>query len=304
MVLKCFSSRLIGILFAMSCLPLTAQSTCSEAKPAARVGRFEITKKDVTYRNAITKIYHPREELDRGRDFLIQAFVYAQILENNGYRIDEEVLRKEARRMERSMTPEMVQKIHSIFDSDQESYLKVFVLPTYVERALYYEYFLRDPRVQESSRRKAREYLVRVARHPEFFRGNPPAEARSKNRFIVSTEYGLTWELDEVKPAESLSAAIPPKLNREEPWRGNARQEQWEEGKKWKQEIVDAVTPGAVFPKVVDMGEMWLVARYLGPRQTGTIQHHHFEGVLFPKANFEEWLRREKEKVNVEIYGM
>lgn len=253
----------------------------------ATVGRFSISDRDVSYRNAVTKIYFPEEKRDLGRDLLIKSFTFAQILENNDHPISPDVLTKEAKRIsDTTLKPEMLQSIKDVFGADQEGYLKNFVLPTYAERVLYYEFFLHSPKVQEPSHQVAAEYLKETLAKPDRF-GRTPPEMPAKNKFVVSLTNGIVW--DQEKSAAATMQEVAKNQHRSQ------------EALKWKAEVVDTLKSGQVFPKVMDLGDTWLVVRYLGPQKKDGVEDYQFEGVLFPKANFDEWLKQEKEKVKVQI---
>ncbi len=295
-----------AIFGALISAPFLMQCTCTDAKPVATVGRFVISERDVQYRNAVTKIYFPEDKRDLGRDILIKSFTFAQILENNGHAISQDVLVREAKRInDTTLKPDMLQAIKDIFGADQESYMRDFVLPTYAERVLYYEFFLNSPKAQESSHQVAAQYLEDALARPDAFDKAPLKEGQGKNTFIVSMQEGLVWKHEDLAPqlaGVKAQAQAQQKNEVDAKLAEKANQQRSQEALKWKAEVVDALKPGQVFPKVMDLGESWLVARYLGPKKNKNAEDYQFEGVVFPKVNFDAWLTQEKEKVKVQMH--
>src|SRR5690349_1734016 len=78
----------------------------------AEVGSFKISKKDVEFRNQVIQIYYPNETRKLGRDQLVNAYITAQILINNGHALDKAVLVKERERIDKTtLMPEMLNRI-------------------------------------------------------------------------------------------------------------------------------------------------------------------------------------------------
>jgi hypothetical protein len=75
------------------CLLLSVSlSGCDRDAAVATVGQFTITRQDVAWRDAVHRLYFPREERKVGLDELVHACTAAQILISNGYPIMSRIL--------------------------------------------------------------------------------------------------------------------------------------------------------------------------------------------------------------------
>lgn len=274
----------------------------SKSKTVAIVGDFEITQENIAQRNAITKVYYPDDNRDLGLQLLVKSFTTAQVLKDQGRDVSDAVLVTESKRIDStSLRPEMLQKIKDIFAGDEAAYRKIYVLQVYVDRVIYYDFFLKNEAIHSSSKQKALKFLQETSTHTDKFTEMAKASGLSVSTFDVSKAEGVRWNLDD----HSLKShgAMPPQPTAQTPKdvqdqmkSGNAAASK--EGEQWLNEVVAVLKPGQVFSKVMDRGEFWLVARYLGvdSKDKG---RHRFSGVGFPKEDFASWFERQAQAVKV-----
>ncbi len=266
----CFKQRMIKklqtFLWFICFSTLFWSVNCSRPKVIAIVGSYKISEKDVQYRNQVFKNYFPEDKRELGKEELVRAFTLAQILKNNAQPLDDAILEKEAKRIdEKSQMPGRLQQLKAIFGSDRDAYLRCFVLPVYVERTLYYEFFLKNAAIQKESLKEAEDFLHKAV--------------TSKNAFAV------------LKKLERFSVSRDAKLQTQGFVVDNER---------WLQGVVPQVKVGQVFPKIIDYGEHWMVAKLQSTTPKNKTPVYHFEAALFPKRDYSSWLEAEKQKVPVE----
>lgn len=269
----------------------------------AQVGDYVISAQDVAWKNAVTRVYYPQENRDVGLQLLTAAFTTAQILKNNGQEITNEILNKENTRIDKqSLRPEMLATIKSIFEGDEKGYLRIFVLPVYAERTIYYDFFQHSEVIQAASKNVAEQFLRRVIASPSQFHNLAHRASLQPRPLTVSAKFGLEWESPEKKLGRSVPkivdasgtpADIQQKFNSNVPTSAMS-----EEGQRWIKDVVSTTSPRHVFEKVIDHGEQWMVAFYLGKHksQKGA---HVFDIIMFAKADFGKWSAEQTRLVKV-----
>jgi len=266
----------------------------------AEIGEYKVHERDVVFRDGVIRVYYPQETRSMGLLQLRRAFSYATILKNNGRPITEAIVQGEQERIDKeTLAPVMLQKIRAIFGSDAAAYRKDFVLPMYVERVIYYDFFLNDPRAQSGSIAQARNFLKDAAAEPGRFADLAKAWSKTTTGLTISRDGGLQWD----RPKEAETAGAPPTqgvpAGIQQKLAERARERGADDGSKWIDEVISRLKPGQVYGKLIDMGEHWVVARYVGPVKGGA---HRIAAVLFPKADFNRWLESEEKKVKVVTY--
>lgn len=281
-------------------------SACSliEGKPIKRVGSYTITQKDLDYRGRVSKIFYPEEQrLDVALLQLSNAFLIAEILKNNGHAIDDQVLLAEENRINSSTKdPATLTKIKEIFGKDHESYLKNFILPTYAERVVYYEFFLKNENLQEPTRQVAAQFFEKAKAEPGRFLEIAENEKLAHSVVEVSEKDGLVWggKRSHGKHAglvnESPEAREQKKMTEE--LAAQARDHSIQEAKRWIADLLMPTPKGQVVNHIIDDQERWLVLR----NQGGDIKKRVFrvDVVFFPKLSYSQWLETEKLKVKIE----
>lgn len=278
-------------------------SACQKSPVVATIGESEITEQDLALRGQVIRSYFPEYQGDLREAALKQltsSFTYAEILRNHGHKIDDEVLKKESERIDKStLLPEKLQQLKAIFAKNPDLYLKDYVLPVYAERVIYFEFFLNDPEIQKASLEMAKAFLESVRTEKGPFKKPEGIAGTGQGKFTVSLSEGIVFDQpspgpgqDRPTPPPSASpAAVQEKLE------SRKRAAQSEEGKRWIEEIISQLRPGEVHPQVIDQKESWWVVRYLGPKGKNAPDSYAMELVGFPKADYGKWLEVERARI-------
>lgn len=270
----------------------------------ATVGEYKITEKDKILRDQIQQVFYPKDPNSYGLDQLVTAFTYAQILKNNGHEITEHLLRAEDMRInQNTKAPEVLQKIRALFKGDEEAYKKVFLLPTYAERTIYYDFFSKSPKAQESSLAKVRDFLSLLEQTKRPLQDLASESNLMFKKFTLSKEKGLEWEQEARKKQKNdaknpgiidMSAQAPAEIRNhvDQKFQGKAL----ESAQFWIDNVLNNMKPGEVLQSPVDYEETWLVVKYVKPLGKAKFQ---MEAVFIPKNNYQQWLDAETAKIQV-----
>jgi hypothetical protein len=259
-----------------------------------------ISRRDAEYRDEIIRFYFPEDKRKLGLEQLINSYTNAQILKHVGHDITPEVLQKEEERIDKNtLQPKKLEQIKAIFAGDSAAYRRVYILPTYADRVIYYEVFAREPRFHEESLKRA-EQIRDEARKT----GSPLAALAKKHgysfsEFTVSREKGVEWKL----PAEISD--LPPEMpttmdpSVQASLKQRERNQQSVEGEKWIREIISPLKPGEVAQQIINLQEHWQIVRFL--KKSGQ-DRYEMESLAVNKANYNEWFEKEKAKVAIKRY--
>ena len=279
---------------------------CTRNRVVAKVGRYEITKKEVEYRDRVIRQYYPGETRSMGLDQLERAYKYAEILARAGREVTDDVLKQEMDRIDsHTLLPESLGKIKGIFADDVSAYKRVYILPTYVERVIYFDHFMHSPTAQERSLGRARGLLDKVRNHSGDFAKIVRAEGYRPRKVILSSEKGIEWQRDESDEPKEPDAIPPPQasngivsgmIDAEIQKRNGASMD--ETAKAWMTQIVGSIASGQVFGKVIDHGENWVVVRYVRQLAKHT-KAYELDAVVVPKNSFDEWVKTESSKFSL-----
>jgi len=272
----------------------------------ATVGDYEITQKDKTLRDQIQHVFYPKDPHSYGLDQLTTAFTYAQILKNNGHEVTEHLLRAEDMRINKNTkAPEVLKKIRDLFKGDDEAYQKVFILPTYAERTIYYDFFTKNPKAQERSLGRVREFLSELEKTKSSLQDLAKKSDLIFKKFTLSKEKGIEWEKE--TPAKKTGGApekpglIDMSVQAPAEIRNHVAQElqgkSLESAQFWVDNVIKYMKPGEVFQSPVDYEEAWLVVKYVKLLGKGKFQ---LEAVFIPKDNYQQWLEAETAKIRVQ----
>lgn len=275
------------------------------------VGRYSLTEKDIQYRQKVALVYYPLEKDPHlGLLQLKKAYSLAEILARHGRPITEQVLNSEEYRIEQnSKDPITLKKIIDLFNGDKESYRRVFVLPTYAERVIYFDFFLNNFKIHEKAHQYAVDFYTKIKSDPKNFFKMAAQLGYKKSLLTISKKYGFQWQAESsIKQNSNLkssstsqtvidlsSEAVAAKTQRHK-IEEEAKLIEVNEAAHWITEIASPTKPGEVVEKIIDRSEVYMVVRYLGPKRANGDQYN-FEVVLFPKINFANWLNEEMRKV-------
>ena len=296
---------LIGLLFGFAILAGVAFLYLRD-RTVATVGDYKITAKEVAYRDQVQKVFYPQDKNNYGKDQLVNAFLYGQILKNNGHEISERILREEEMRInQNTKDPITLKKIRDLFQGDDEAYRKAFILPTYAERVIYFDFFLKNRKAHESSLQKVHDFLIMAQN-----KGNIDELAREQNlptkNFKVSKERGIEWvqSEDELKMSKSSKRPqiIDQSTNAPPPSVAEAVKQKLGEGSNenidgWIHIVGSSMKPGQILQEPVDNGEHWMIVKFLKQQGKAFVM----QGVFIAKDSYDSWLASEKAKVRIQL---
>ncbi len=254
-----------------------------------------ISVSDIELRDKVQRIYSPEDTRSFGELQLTKAFTYAAILKRWGQPISAADLETEASRIEQAtLMPEKLREIKAIFSNDRHSYLRLYVLPVLVERRIYYDFFLRDPSIQQASRAVAESFLMMARNNPTDFLNLAKSSRGHTEFFSVSRSDGLIWdrELDQASRQNIETSGVPSSIA------SKAKESSPKEASRWIDDYFHKLKTGDVVNQVIDQGEGWVVVRYLGPDPKNK---NKLRGVSvgFPKADFAVWLEAATKEIPV-----
>lgn len=284
-------------------------------RTVAVVGDYKISARDVQLQDEVTRVFYPETKEFKGKDILIKVFSYAQILKNNGAEVTEAKLRSEDMRINKNTkSPETLEKIKKVFGGDEDAYLKVFIMKTYVERTIYSDFFNRSPSTQAESLKKVADLISRAQKSKKSFKELATEQSLFYKKFSVSSREGFVWDIEEKEKRQRLKASrkvkdVPQMKDASPKSADSARaQEQMDQRfaketsqavRLWIEEIIPQLKVGDVLQEPVDHSESWLVVRLTNIRKGSTAEQnvYEMEAIEVPKNKFDVWLKAETEKI-------
>jgi len=249
--------KMIGCFFAAAFL-----WGCTAEKAVVKIGDEVLTQKEIAFRNRLIRYQNPKEERELGLSQLLKAYHYAAILKKIGYPVTPAQIKAEKERIDqKTLMPDRLAAIKGLFKGDEASYLRVFVLPTLVERVLYYDIFLKDEKIQHLAFQSARD-LIQELQSPK---SSWKKSLSQRGLASVSLRVGGD-ELSKTDPTPSAGPTITEIISKSAPMK-----------------------VGEVFPAPIDAGERLLVVIFRGKSKVKS-GGDLVDVVVFPKLNFSEWL--------------
>jgi hypothetical protein len=235
----------------------------------------------------------------------MKAMVSAQILANNGVAMDDEALKKEQARIDKETgLPEFLARIKAVFKGDMAAYRKVYVLPVYAGRMIYFDFFLHNKAIHAESERAAQDFINKVKSDPKSF-DKLMKELNLKSSFFTISAYdGFDYEMpgdkDPRRAGPKGMKIITPEKNAalKARFEADQKRQQSDEAVRWINEVIKPLKPGDVYNKVIDRSESWQVVRYIGPVK-GEKDKYKLEGIHFPKADYGKWTEEQMKKVEI-----
>lgn len=247
----------------------------------ARVGETTITSKDISLRARVSEIYYPGS----GNDYialsqLIKGYLAEEVLKSMGYRIDENVIDSESRRIDASTkAPDVLNAIKKVYGRDKKSYGKTFVRIVYAERFLYNEVFLKSATIHKEERERAEEFLKRAKKRPDKFSQIAEEMRLSVRRLKISNENGIQ---DEESAAEIERISTPHGVEQAE----------------FLINKIKDVKPGGVYPEIIEWQEGYQVLKVI----ERSSNEYTVESISVPKRDYDEWFWSIAGDVPVEIH--
>jgi hypothetical protein len=279
-------------LFSLCALLALAACTQKE-KTLAKVGRFVIKERDAAYRNEVVKVFYPQaNDAQAGLDQLVEAYLIASVLENQGVKLDEKAILAEAARIEKNTKdPQGLARIQAIYGEDKDAYLRTFVLPTLAERLIYFDFFQRSPTVHAKSRAMAVAFLREAKESPADIERLAKKRGLTVTKILYETKAGLRPLGKKARPLPDQNA--DPRVKEA---LATARAQHFAEIDRWFAKFLAGTRPGEMLPEPFDQEQSHLVLRFDQRSKTGA----RLSAAAIPKLTFAPWLEREKAKVKVE----
>jgi hypothetical protein len=134
---------------------------CIKASPVvARVGDWQITKKDVELRVLEQRFENQTAKIEgkTGLSQLLRDYATAEILKKYGRPVTNDILEQEAKRIDtQTLMPMKLKQIKDIFPAHSQ-YLNLYVLPVYVNRIVYYDFFLNTRQFHQAQFDKLQQF--------------------------------------------------------------------------------------------------------------------------------------------------
>jgi len=268
----------------------------------AKVGTIKIHKSEVLYRDKVILLAFPEEKRSLGLHQLVKSAINQEILKNNSIIVTDAAIEQEQTRIDQNTkNAAELDNAKKIFGENIEAYRRVYVLPTLVDRVIYYEFFLTDEKIHAAEVKKALDFIALVQGKEKDFRsiaqknGFNPLEIK---KVVVSLKEGLIWpEVDIPGAPKRQKHAALQKTNPALDIPGSKPDS--EEAKKWFEIFDKNLKVGDVAPVPISYGESLLVAHYLKKISPTQME---LEVVIIPKLQYGPWFDSERAKVPVEIY--
>lgn len=298
-------------------------------RPLASVGDYKITKKDADYRDQIIFLNSPEEKRSMGLYQLIKSAINLQILKNNNIHIQESQIKAESQRIDiNTKNPKQLKKIKDLFKDDVVGYEKNFVLPTLVDRMIYYDFFLKDENIHKISLQKAKDLILVAKKSNESFFVVAEQKGYVVKKLTVSLKNGLKWSsynnsnrnqiisnhLNKISKNINNDKFINKNQNNNNPQslqgdpvydqvvkhlKLNDFNKNIEDAKKWYELVIASLGKNEIASSPINQDEKWLVVKYLGMDSAGD---HQLEVVFVDKLSYSDWYEIEKNKIEINIY--
>jgi hypothetical protein len=249
-----------------------------EEPAVATVGDYRITQKDIEYRDQVIRVYYPDTAESYGLKQLVASYTHAQVLKNNGVTIDESTLNAEIERIDKTtQAPETLERIKKVFGDNKAAYKKVFILPTFADRTIYFDFFRDNKDIHAPAQRKAEDFLAKAIADPKDFKSLAEKQAKKWTIVRVSEADGVEW--GPKHPADGHSSAP--------------------EGKRWISEYLLDLMPGQVYPKLIAKEDHWISLKLVAKKVVKKSATYELEAAIFSKQDYGQWLDEQRKNIKV-----
>lgn len=268
------------------------------------VGEYNLTSTELNYRSQVNRIYYPDYQGNIEASSLEQmrkAFTKALIMKKYGMEITDELLVNEKERIQASTRdPKMLEKIQKIFGSDDLGYLKVFVLPTLVDRAIYYNLFLNNSEIHLENKKKAQIYLEAVLTGKVKFGDALNTITPRQESAQVSEKLGFEFKNDHSKTTQlqEQDAKIPANIKKhldETRIKKIASDYTY-----WSDLLVKNPTVDSLIPTVIEFDSYFMVGKIKTLNNKNGKIDSAIDLLVFDKQDFGAWLQEQETLVKTE----
>jgi len=225
---------------------------------------------------------------------LTKYFKMAAIMKKYGQPVTHEILEKEAERIEENtQRPEWLKKIKDMFQGDHNAYLRVFVLPVYVERSLYYDLFVKSKIIQKEPFERVQSFHQQVLSDGTSFVESAKKTEAKIIPLKVSYEDGVQW--GDPKEKEPTQNVVDQTKAEQKKWMdkmARSRPSETAEVDRWVKDILTPLKPGMVSARLIDNETSWSVIKLVKKSgQKNTV--YQLEAAVFPKLDWGAWIASE-----------
>ncbi len=291
---------LLATTFFMSCSP----------QPIVRVGRFEIREFDAQNRAAILRAQGiQNSSADIGLLQLVQAYQTAAVLEANGHLVTDDRLAAESRRIDsETRSPEVLNQIKAVFGQDHDNYLRTLVLPTYVERTIFVDFFPNAASIHGPQLERFKVWHKQILANPKSLAVIAQG-IKAYYRLELSEESGFVWSDLNAAPAKRSQSQRADSANKiidqspgsearakvERAFNEQGEMLRKQEANKWIQNVAKKLKPGQIFEQVIDEEGSFTILKFLGTSKNV----YQFEALREQKTDYGHWVESEKKKISV-----
>jgi hypothetical protein len=287
---KNLNSRFLVVAGVFIALVFSTAACNTDKGKVADVGGIIITQKDLEQRGKVSEIYYPgSNKAYISLAQLSRAYLSEKVLNSLGYKVDEQVLAAESKRIdENTKAPEVLKKIKDVYGLDKQGYMKTFIRVTYDERYLYNEVFLKSRDIHKDQYLKAQNIIRESQQSPDQFKAISKKYGQEAKTLKISEKEGI-------KPYEENNKKKPDEMGPGGPGHENVGMEQAAR----LIEMVSKVKPGEMYPELVEWQEGFQILRFVNKEGDNYI----VESVSIPKRDFDEWFWENAAKIPVKIYN-
>jgi len=251
-----------------------------------QVGDQSFSDQEAQFSQKIIQLSYPNADPTAGEQRLIRAFKKLQILQNNGRTVTQDDLDQESARIDAgSKNLDKLTKIKNIFGSDHAEYLRIYVMPVYVERVLPFEFFPAETSIQDKRQQFVHQLFQRAQADPYHF-----TDLASGDQVQIET---LAVAKNGIKRVRSLKILADPRASDLKKLDESTvlPSRFW-----WAHVIPHMKRKGQIFKKVIEAKTGWYIVRYLGRNR----KYIHYLKVLHvPKVDYGSWLDSQEQSITV-----
>jgi hypothetical protein len=279
-------------------------------KPIAVIGDWSIYKSDANFRDQIILQDFPDEKRSVGAYQLAKSAIHKNILDNNHYKISDAQIENESLRIDQTtQAPEKLAQIKKIFGDDHKAYLKNFILPNLVDRAIYTDFFTTSDDVHKESLNQTIDFIKKTLSEKKSLAESAKFFQYTIKKASISEKDGLVFadDLKNMKMLEPKSGAVQQNQKNLDLYNKvkNHLDSKVMDSKnihpdyeKWQNDILQHVQIGQILPNPINQNESWWVIQVLNKDKKNT---YELDVVVIPKIKFDDWFKFEKTKVKVQI---
>lgn len=261
----------------------------------AHVGAYEIPRRHLELRAAHAEVYYPgtgKPEVALAQ--LIQGYLAAEILRAHGIMLDRAACLAEVARIERETRDAATWlKVKMVYGKDQESLLRVGILPDFAQSRLY-RFYRAAPEFTRVARERASTFIDAVEKTPARFADEAARRGAAVQRVVLDARRGIlpvTQTAGVVANASDSASSF-----------GAALATSWQsydaDAAKALLDRLRDMALGRVYPNTLETPEAFVAVRLI--QRIGSNQAE-VELATFAKPEFGSWFWGEAKKIPISV---